>query len=92
MICQDMKGIVLQMNIEDNEFLNQVDQGYVGLASPRVQVHKLEDDTPTWVIRKFEHIARVEGISYYDFVAKYNPSFEPRDWDDGAESGFEAYA
>lgn len=65
---------------------------YVGEDRAEVVRLPLENDAPTWVIRKFERLARAEGISYYDFVAKYDPSFFPDEWDDGPEHSNQAWA
>ncbi len=65
---------------QDNQFLNEVDMGYIGLSQPQV-IRIREDGPPTWVARRFEKLARNEGIAYYEFLDKYKPSFDPNDWD-----------
>lgn len=65
----------------DQEFLNEVDQGYIGYTPPEIKIVKEEADAPNWIIRKFQYMAYKEGLTYYQFLEKYKPSFDPRDWD-----------
>lgn len=59
---------------------------------PTVLVHPLEEAPPYWVTRRFEKAANREGLTYYEFLDKYQPIFDPSDWDDDAASDFEAWA
>src|SRR3990167_10901227 len=63
-----------------HEWLTDAQRGGIGTSKPKVKVAKV-DGPPTWVIRKFEKLARVEGLTYYEYVDKYNPSFDPTEWD-----------
>lgn len=79
--------------MEDNAFLNTIDQGYVGHTNPQVQFTEDEyNDVPGWVIHKITKTALSQGLSFQQFIDKYNPSLDPRDWDSGAESGEQAWA
>ena len=78
---------------EDNGFLNQVDQGYIGLTQPKVTLSvDRYSDMPLWAVRKLEKAAQKEGLSLDDFVDKYDIILDPRDWDNDAGSGEQAYA
>lgn len=78
--------------MENRDFLNAVDMGYVGLSKPQVTVIKEEDSVPAWVTRKFEYLARKEGLTYYEFMDKYGPSLDPMDWDNDPGSPEQAWA
>lgn len=57
-----------------------------------ILVHPLEEGPPSWVTMRIERAARQEGLTYYEFLDKYQPSLDAKDWDDDAASGFEAWA
>lgn len=79
--------------MEDNEFLNQVDMGYIGYTKPQVRVTPDPyADVPRWIIGKFTKMAREEGLELEEFLDKYNPSFDPTDWDNDPSSAEQAWA
>lgn len=79
--------------IEDNEFLNQIDEGYIGHTSPQIKfTPDPYADIDRWVISKFERMAKREHLSLEQFLDKYNPSLDPRDWDHDSGSSEQAWA
>lgn len=81
------------MEGEDNEFLNQVDIGYIGHTKPEV-VYRSDPyaDVPRWIIGKFTKQAKEEGLLLEEFMDKYNPSFDPDDWDNDPSGPDQAWA
>lgn len=61
-------------------------------SNPVVVVVRDEDTVPAWIERKFAYLARKEGLTYYEFLDKYNPSFDPTDWDNDSGSAEQAWA
>lgn len=74
---------------EDWEWLTKA-ENFVGYEPPQIE-KIIDDDVPQWIIRRFEFQARKEGLTYYEYLDKYDPSFDPDDWED-AGSAFEAWA
>lgn len=84
MIGDDKAGIE-----EDMDFLNQIDQGYIGISKPQIQVipDPYEEYTG-WVRGYLTKEARKEDLSMEEFVDKYDISPDPRDWA-GYKSGWD---
>lgn len=81
------------MDYEDPEFLNQVDQGYVGYTQPKVAfTSNPYAGTPGWVIGKLTKLAKEEGLLLEEFLDKYNPSLDPADWDNDPSSPEQGWA
>lgn len=79
--------------MEDNDFLTTIDQGYIGYTDPQVQfTADPYNDVPGWVIHKITKIALKEGLSLDQYVEKYNPSLDPKDWDNDPSNPEQAYA
>lgn len=76
---------------DDEEFMNRVSGGYIGYTAPQVRYSR-NDNPPAWIVRKFEYLAWKEGLTYYEFLDKYQPSFDPLDWDNDPGGEMEAYA
>ena len=89
-LVMKMKGKTMY---EDNEFLTELDKGYIGHTKPKLRFEPDPYlDVPTWVIRKFEKLARQEHLSLEQYLDKYNPDLNPNNWDNDPGSADQAWA
>ena len=49
-------------------------------------------EAPSWVVYRLKQAAIEEGLSLEEYMNEYNPSLDPRDWDNDPGSAEQAWA